>query len=161
MAISEKAESIQLIGFNVGQRLFGSDIMSIHEILRDPEIETLDQGPDFIAGVVRVRGDVIPVIDLMRRLGGAQNPNQSGDAWVMIANTGGYTAGLRVDAVTRILKIDPDTVLPAPDLILEGLRTPYIRGVCESEEGMLVVLDLERLLSKDEINELKKMDIRR
>ena len=160
VTLPEKEDSIQLISFNIGRKLFGIDIMTIREILRDPKIEVLGKAPAFIEGVVRVRGEVIPVVDLKRRLGGAEKTSQGDNQWLMITNVASYLAGFVVDKVTRILKIEPDTIMAAPDLIFGGSQRPYIRGVCESEMGMLVVLDFARLLSADEIHELKKIDVR-
>jgi chemotaxis signal transduction protein len=78
----------------------------------------------------------------------------------MIANIGGIAVGFMVDKVTRIIKINSDMILPAPDLILEGLHNPYIRGICTTDLGMLVVLDFGGILAADEINELKQIDVR-
>jgi purine-binding chemotaxis protein CheW len=161
LAISEKEDTIQLIGFNVGRRLFGTDILTIREILREPEINILEECPVFVEGVVRLRGEEIPVIDLKRRLGDPHKRSQIGSTWLMIANAGDRTAGFLVDAVTRILKINPDDILPPPELILEGLPTPYIHGVCTTQDGMLVVLNFDRLLAPDEISELNQMEMRR
>lgn len=156
MAISETEESIQIISFNIGPKRFGVDLLSIREILRDPDIEVLDKVPGFVEGIVRLRGEVIPVIDLDRRIGNPEEATQRAHKWIMIANTEGYNAGFIVDGVTRILKISSDQIIPAPDLVHEEGQRPYVRGVCDSEIGMLVVLDLGRMLSTTEISELKK-----
>ena len=160
MATLEKEDSIQLVGFHLGQKLYGTDILKVQEILREPPIETIDQSPGFIEGVVHLRGEPIPVINLRHRLGNPKESDSVERAWVMIANTGDITTGFMVDEVTRIIKITSDMILPAPDLILEGLRSPYIRGVCTTDVGMLVVLDFEGILAMDEISELKQLDVR-
>lgn len=159
MSLSENEDSIQLITFSIGQKLFGINILSIREILRDPEIDSLEKGPDFVNGVVRIRGAAYPVIDLKHRMGETRDPGQGSHVWVMIANTEKYAAGFMVDAVSRILKINPDTILSAPDLVKVGMQRSYIRGMCDTETGMLVVLDFEHMLSAEEINELKKSDV--
>lgn len=159
MTLSENEDSIQLITFNIGQKLFGINILSIREILRDPEINPLEKGPDFIDGFVRTRGDAYPVIDLKQRMGASQNSDQESHEWVMIANTERYVAGFKVDTVSRILKVDADMILSAPDLVMAGMQRSYIRGVCDTEAGMLVVLDVEHMLSADEINKLNKPDV--
>jgi purine-binding chemotaxis protein CheW len=160
LAFDENKEDIvQLIGFYVGQKFFGTDILTVHEILRDPVIKTADQAPDSISGMVQLRGRTIPIVDLKRRLGDKSNADKSDQKWVLIAQVGDMTLGFIADAVTRIFRIDPSSILPAPELVLSGMSTPYIRGVCESELGILVVLELNRILTGDEIKALKKMDI--
>jgi purine-binding chemotaxis protein CheW len=157
--VSEKVDSIQLIGFQAGGRLFGVDILSIREILRAAPLEPIVNAPSFVAGGIRIRGTLIPAVDLKNRLGKPHPSDRPERSWVLIARLGDNDVGFLVDSVTRILKIAPDSVLPAPDIILTGLRSQYIQGVCNSESGMLVVLDLNRVLVADEVNALKKMVI--
>jgi purine-binding chemotaxis protein CheW len=155
--VSEKENSIQLIGFRAGGRLYGVNILAIREILRKAPLEPIQNAPPFVAGGVRIRGTVIPAVDLKMRLGKPQPSDTPDRSWVLIAHVGDGDVGFLVDSVTRILKVEADAILPAPDLILAGLRSQYIHGVCDSEVGMLVVLDLNRMLAVDEMKALKKM----
>lgn len=155
--MSEKENSIQLIGFQAGGRLYGVNILDIREILRDAPLEPIQDAPPFVAGGIRIRGAVIPAVDLKDRLGMTHPSDNSDRSWVLIAHLGKGDVGFLVDSVSRIFKVEPDSILPAPELILSGLRSQYIQGVCNSEVGMLVVLDLNRMLVADELNALKKM----
>jgi purine-binding chemotaxis protein CheW len=157
--VSEKVDSLQLIGFYVGDRLFGVDILAVREILHKASVEPIPDAPAFVAGGIRIRGKVIPAIDLKNRLGNPQTSDSQDWSWVLIAHMGNGDIGFIVDSVSRILKVAPDSILPAPDLILSGMRSQYIQGVCNSEFGMLVVIDLNRVLVVDEVNALKKMVI--
>lgn len=160
MVRDEKKEDIvQLIGFYVGRKFFGADILAVREILRDPIIEAVDDAPDTISGCVRLRGQAIPIVDLKQRLEKMSPVSQSDHLWVLVAQVGDTTLGFLADAVTRIFRIDSNSILPAPEIILSGLPSQYIRGVCESESGMLVVLDLNRLITGDEISALEKMEL--
>jgi purine-binding chemotaxis protein CheW len=156
---SAQDENVQLIGFYAGGKLYGVNILMTREILRDSIIEPIPNAPAFIDGSVRIRGEVIPVVNLKKRLGKAYSGEPSDENWVLIANAGDRVLAFLVDSVTRILKIRVDSILPPPDLILSGLRSQYIQGVCSSEFGMLVVLDLNRMFGVDEIKALKKMVI--
>lgn len=156
---SEKDDSVQLIGFYAGGKLFGVNILTIREILRDSSVEPVQNAPHFIEGNIRIRGEVIPVINLQKRLGKTPTVDLPKQNWVLIATVGDRVLAFLVDSVTRILKIRVDSILPAPDLILSGLRSQYIQGVCNSELGMLIVLDLNRMLGVEEIKALKKMII--
>jgi purine-binding chemotaxis protein CheW len=156
--VSEKENSLQLIGFRAGGKLYGVNILAIREILRKVPLEPIQNAPPFVVGGIRIRGTVIPAVDLKRRLGKPDPSDTYNQNWVLIANAGNGDVGFLVDSVTRILKVEPDDILPAPDLILAGLRSPYVQGVCNSEVGMHVVLDLNRILVADEIKALQKME---
>jgi purine-binding chemotaxis protein CheW len=156
--VSEKENIIQLISFRAGGKLFGVNILSIREILRNASLESIQDAPPFVAGGIGIRGTMIPAIDLKKRLGNPQQPNDTPDrCWALISHIGSGDVGFLVDSVMRILKVEPDAILPAPDIILSGLRSPYIQGVCNSEVGTLVVLDLSRMLAADEMKALKKV----
>lgn len=150
-----KEDIVQVVGFYVGQTLYGTDIMSVQEILRDPTIDALDAPSSFISGSINLRGQKIPALDLRKRMGKGVQPDVKGKCWVLIAQVGDQMLGLIADAVTRIFRINSDSILPAPELILSGMQSPYVHGVFESELGILVVLDLNRLLTVDEIKQLK------
>ncbi len=154
---SAKDDSIQLIGFHAGGKLYGVDILMTREILRGSHIEPIPNAPPFIEGRILIRGEVIPVISLKKRLGTVGSEESPDENWVLIAIVDGRVLGFLVDSVTRILKIEVDTILPAPDLIFTGLRGKYIQGVCNTDLGMLVVLDLNRMFGADDIKALKKM----
>jgi purine-binding chemotaxis protein CheW len=157
--VTEKEDIIQLIGFRAGGKLFGVNILTIREILRNAPLEPLQNAPPFVTGGIRIRGTMVPAVDLKKRLG-KLNPSDPPDrSWVLISHAGNGDVAFLVDSVTRILKVEPETILPAPDLILSGLRSQYIQGVCNSESGMLVVIDLNRMLAVDELKALQKMVI--
>jgi purine-binding chemotaxis protein CheW len=155
--VSEKENAIQLIGFRAGGKLYGVDIFAIREILRHASLVPLQNAPPFVAGGIRIRGAVIPAIDLKKRLGKPHPSEPVDGSWGLITPVGNREVGFLVDSVTRILKVDPDAILPAPDLTLSGLRNHYVRGVCDSEVGTLVVLDLNRMLAMDEMKALQKI----
>lgn len=157
--IDENKEGlVQLIGFYVGNKIFGADIMSVQEILRYPTIDSIEDSPDFISGAIRLRGQVVPTLDLRKRMGNGSDPDTDQQNWVLIAQINDLRVGLITDSVTRILRVNSGSILPAPEIALFGATSSYIQGVCESELGMLVVLDLNRLLSGDEINAIKAMN---
>ncbi len=158
MALSLDQENIvQLIGFHVGPKLLGADILTIREILREPEVGEVIAAPRFVEGITQLRGQVIPIVNLGHLMG--VSPSALGDekSWVLVAQAGSRQAGYRVDSVTPILRVREDSILPAPDIILSGLRSKYIRGVTETQRGLLVVVDLERMLNGEEVAALDRM----
>ncbi len=151
---------IQLVGFSVGAELFGTDILSVREILRQPPVEPLKRGPDFIEGITRVRGAAIPVIDLAAYIGKNASRRDKSRHWVLVTQVQETLIGFIVDAVTRILKINTDMIMPAPELILSGLRNQYMRGVCDTEKGLLMVLELDRLLVDEEVRTIRDLKLK-
>jgi purine-binding chemotaxis protein CheW len=149
-------DAIQLIGFYIGQKLYGADILSIQEILRNPGVASSEDCPRFLEGAIEVRGESIPMVDMKRRFSGVTEGSDALGQWVLVTPVGERKAAYAVDGVTRILKLSKSDILPAPDLILSEMRSQYIRGVYNSEFGLLIVLDLDRILSADEIKTLGK-----
>jgi purine-binding chemotaxis protein CheW len=154
---AETEEVVQLIGFYTGEKFFGADILSVREILRDPQIKTDREAPDFIAGFVDHRGRLLPVVDLRDRLDPGHSPEAGLPAWLLITSLEETLIGYLVDSVARIMKIAPGAMLPAPELMLAGLRCQYIKGVCKTEFGLLMVADLTRLLEPGEVDALLKL----
>ena len=155
--LADREQNVQLIGFYAGRKLFGADILSVREILRDPQIEPVKTAAGFVTGMVRLRGQSIPIVNLKERLNNDCVQDAGDIDWVLVTETDEQVIGYMVDSVTRILKIGLDAILPAPDLVLAGLRSQYIRGVCRSDLGLLVVLDLDRMLAEDEVKAIKKL----
>ncbi len=158
MAINpQREEDVQLIGFYAGQKLFGADILAVREILRGPQIDPIENCPEFIRGIIQLRDESIPIINLKQRLNKETELVSDELFWVLVAKAGDRVVGYLVDSVTRILKIGKDAIMSAPELVLAGLRSQYIRGVCKTDLGLLVVLDLDRMLAEDEIKALNKL----
>jgi purine-binding chemotaxis protein CheW len=142
-------DTIQLIGFYVGPKLYGTDILAVREILRNPTIEPVDQGPDFMQGCIRLRGDIIPILDLGFFL--KQEMDQADSRkWLLVHQPGEQPTGYLVDSVTKIIRIRKEMILPVSEIILSSLRNRYILGVCDTDKGLLVVLDLGQMLMQDE-----------
>jgi purine-binding chemotaxis protein CheW len=155
--IIDQEDIIQLVGFRIGQRLFGTSILNVREILRDPKIDSIDGVPEFVRGVVRIRGQVLPIVNLGSILGFKMSPRDNEKLWVLIAQTGKRNFGYIVDAVMPIIRIRKNAILPAPELILSGLRSKYIKGVCETDKGLIVIMDLENMLLDDEIHAMDRL----
>jgi len=151
----EKEQIMQLVGFKMGKELFGVDILMVQEIIRSAPITAVPNSPDFIEGVINLRGSIIPVIELRKRLS-LYNKNQVKDKdWILIVNVDNRVTGFIVDSVTKVLKVKKDRIEPPPDIVMAGLKSQYIRGVCEIDNNLLIFLDFSRILKIDEIKKLK------
>jgi purine-binding chemotaxis protein CheW len=149
---------MQLVGFVLGNELFGVDILTVQEIIREIPITTIPDAPEFIEGVINLRGNIIPIIDLRKRLRLRKAEKKDASAiWIIILNINGRVAGFIVDLVTQVLKIELDTVKPPPEIVVAGLKSQYIRGVCKVDERLLILLDFNRILLVEEIKKLNEL----
>ncbi|CAK8714597.1 MAG: purine-binding chemotaxis protein CheW [Candidatus Electronema aureum] len=150
----EKEQLMQLVGFTIGKEQFGVDILMVQEIIRSAPITSVPNSPDFIEGVINLRGNIIPVIELRKRLNLYRKESDTKDAWILILDIGGRVTGFIVDSVTKVLKIMESTIEPPPDVIMAGLANRYIKGVCDIGGSLLILLDFNRILMADELQQL-------
>ncbi len=123
----------QLCTFRVGGEDYAIDIMRVREIIPPLPITPVPRAPAFVEGVIRLRGDVIPVLDVRRRLGLPVGP-PTRKTKVLIVNVAGRRLGLVVDEVTEVVRIPRAEIRPAPALV-EGRGPRFFLGVCGGEGG--------------------------
>lgn len=152
----DKERLMQLVGFVIGKELFGVDILMVQEIIRETPITPIPNSPDFIEGVINLRGNIIPVIDLRRRLHLRNTTPPAGQIWIMILNVNGRITGFIVDSVTQVLKVPSNSIKPPPDIVVSGLQSQYITGVCRIDKRLLILLDFNRILLVEEIKKLNE-----
>lgn len=146
---------MQLVGFEVGKEIFGVDILMVREIIRSAPITAVPNSPDFVEGVINLRGDIIPVIDLRKRLN-LYTEEVKDKNWILILEVEGSVTGFVVDRVDDVLKIEKDNIEAAPEIVLAGLESQYIRGVCEvGEKRLMILLNFDSILLANEIKQLK------
>ena len=152
----ERESLMQLVGFEVGKEIFGVDILMVREIIRSAPITAVPNSPEFVEGVINLRGDIIPVIDLRKRLN-LYHKQENEKNWILILDIDGSVTGFVVDKVDEVLKIDPKAIEPAPEIVLAGLESQYIRGVCEvGEKRLMILLNFDNILLANEIKQLKQ-----
>ncbi len=154
----EKEKLMQLVGFVIGREMFGVDILMVQEIIRETPITPIPNAPDFIEGVINLRGNIIPVIDLRRRLNLRHAEAPDGNIWIMILNVEGRVTGFIVDSVTQVLKVPANSIKPPPDIVVSGLHSQYITGVCRIDQRLLILLDFDRILLVEEIKKLREIN---
>jgi purine-binding chemotaxis protein CheW len=149
----EKTELLQLVSFNIGNEEFGVDILYVQEINRMLQITKVPNAPDFVDGVINLRGRVIPVIDLRCKLG---MPKREADknTRIIVIEVKGVTVGFIVDAVKEVLRIPAD-ITEAPPALVSGINSEFIKAVGKLEDRLLILIDLERILSAEENAGLK------
>jgi purine-binding chemotaxis protein CheW len=151
-------ELMQLVGFTIGKELFGVDILMVQEIIRAAPITPVPNSPDFVEGVINLRGHILPVIDLRKRLNLLTGEIDLKDTWILILDIQNKVTGFIVDSVTEVIKIQENTIEPPPDIIKAGLESQYLRGVCDIGAQLLILLDFKRILLLEEFKKLSAMD---
>lgn len=141
----------QYITFRLGEQSFGLDIMAIREIRAWSPATRLPHVPSYVAGVVNLRGTVLPVIDLAARLGW-QAVSPTDRHVIIVVQTGGQLRGLIVDAVSDIVTIEEDA-LQAPPSAGHDAVVPHLEGLVALEDRMVMVLDLPGLTTDVPVSE--------
>lgn len=135
---------LELLSFRVADQEYSVDIMSVREIRGWTRATSLPHAPDYVRGVINLRGSVLPVVDLARRLGiEAGEPNER--SVIIVVDVGGRTVGLRVDAVSDILSIPLGNLQAPPDLVTEQADA-FIRALTIVEGRMIRVLEVGRVM---------------
>ncbi|MFZ4619080.1 MAG: chemotaxis protein CheW [Bacteroidota bacterium] len=148
-------ELLQLVSFNIGDEEFGVDILKVQEINRMVEVTRVPNAPEYVDGVINLRGKVIPIIDLRRRFGMPRKEKDKNTRIIVVELTG-KVLGFVVDAVSEVLRI-PNSVTEPPPSIIAGIKAEYITAIGKLENRLLILLDLERVLSVDEHEEMRKV----
>jgi purine-binding chemotaxis protein CheW len=138
----------QLVVFQVGAELYGVDIAGVHEIIRLPAITRVPRAPGFVEGVINLRGKVIPVVDLRRRFG-LPSAEHTRASRIVVVEIGDQVVGIIVDAVSEVLRVSGSTIEP-PSPVVAGIDSDYLHGIAKLPERLVILLDLDRVLARDD-----------
>lgn len=155
MVDAKKMQEYQLVVFKIHNEEFGVDINQVREIVRTVQITYLPKAPSFIEGVVNLRGQVVAIIDLAKRLGISSKP-MIDTTRIIIVERGDNVIGMIVDSVSEVLRIPAQQVEELPNLIETKVPEHYIRGVAKLKERLLVLLDLNKILTAEEVEHVEQ-----
>lgn len=144
----EMTDLLQLVSFKVGTEEFGVDILKVQEINRMLKITKVPNTPEFVEGVVNLRGRIIPVIDLRKRLS-IENKDHDNKTRIIVVDVNGNIVGFIVDEVNEVLRISKDIIENPPELVSQ-VDSDFITSVAKLEDRLIILLDLDNLLKKDE-----------
>jgi purine-binding chemotaxis protein CheW len=147
-------KTLRLISFRVGPETFVLDIMAVRQIIPYTGSTSVPTAPSFVEGIVVLRSDVIPIIDLRDRLYPSL-PERAEQPLVLITHTSAGLVGIKVDEVRRILNVSSDDVLPPPPLI-RGVRGEFLIGIVKHDDGIVLLIDIDTALSVEEKVELEQ-----
>jgi purine-binding chemotaxis protein CheW len=151
----QDADLLQLVTFSIGDEEFGVEILKVQEIIRMLEITKVPKAPPFVEGVINLRGKVIPILDLRKRFG-LDSRSHDKNTRIIVIEINSMIVGFIVDSVSEVLRLPANTVEPPPPVVA-GLDSDYISGVGKLEDRLLIMLDLNRLLSNDEQEKLGRV----
>ncbi|MFY9804281.1 MAG: chemotaxis protein CheW [Candidatus Acidiferrales bacterium] len=144
-------ELLQLVSFNVAEEEYALPILKVQEIIRMQSLTRVPNSPPFVEGVINLRGKVIPVVGLRKRFGlGAQTHGRQ--TRVVVAEVTGAIIGFVVDSVSEVLRISPAAIEQAPRL--GNSNQEFVAGVVKLEGRLLILLDVERVMTDSETVEL-------
>lgn len=149
----------QVVCFRLMNEEFGTDIMSVQEIIRVDDITAVPKSPSFVEGIVNLRGAVLPVVDLRSRFN-LERQERTEQNRIIVVNIAGKTTGVIVDSVSEVLRIPNREIEQAPNIITEEVDSKFISGLAKLNQGkrLIILLEVNSILTADETGELDAMD---
>ncbi len=139
------ANDVQAVGFRIGRQSFALPISVVYEIVRPPEITAVPHAPEYVEGVINLRGRIVPVIDLRRRFGASPAEDKRKNRILVVALEG-RLAGLLVDSASEVLRIADKEIEPSPKLFGD-VEPGYVRGVAKCGGRLVVLLEVDKILA--------------
>jgi purine-binding chemotaxis protein CheW len=149
-------DTIQVVVFTLAGEEYEVEILDVRRIIKAETITMIPTAPDFLRGVINLRSQIIGVIDLEKRFLLKRDEEHS-SKHILIVEIGNSTYGLLVDEVTEILRLPTENIKPAPQIITKKLGAEFVKGIGTVEEKLVILLDLEKVLSEKELVELSKI----
>ncbi|MEG6616525.1 chemotaxis protein CheW [Peptococcaceae bacterium 1198_IL3148] len=150
-------EEVQEVVFQLNDQTYGIDISVVMEIIRMEQITKLPRTPDFIEGIINLRGQVIPVIDLCKRFGLVCN-EVTAQSRIIIVQVNDLTFGMIVDSVQEVLRIATSNIEPPPPVV-GGIDAAYLRGIALLGERLVILLDHTKILYQHETEQLQQVEM--
>ena len=154
---AKKNDDRQIVAFSLGSETYGVDISQVGEIIPIQKIVPVPRAPEFVEGIINLRGKVIPVLDLRKHFG-FEKKERDEEQKIVLAESHGESIGVIVDSVSSVLRIQEDSIEP-PASVIKGEGVDYIAGICKMNSSLIVLLDLTRIISDAESRSLKEVDL--
>jgi len=151
-----KTDSRQLVTFQLGEELYGVNIMDVKEIVRVQAIRTIPNAPTYVEGIFNLRSEIIPIINLHKRFHLRKLVTSEEDELLsgfVILDIDGMKLGVIIDRISRVVTIEKEDIQPPPQMF-SGIGAEYIQGVVRQEEGYLIILDIRDLFNPKELQKI-------
>jgi purine-binding chemotaxis protein CheW len=146
---THSSASFQIVCFKIGNEEYGVEILQVQEIQKLPKITTLPKSPDYILGVIDLRGKVVPIVDLSKKFK-IESRGTSETRRAIFVEINKKKVGLAIDSVSHVIKVDSGEIEPPPPVV-KGISGKYIIGIAKLEKGFVVILDINKIFSHEEI----------
>jgi purine-binding chemotaxis protein CheW len=160
--VREEVEQVkQLVSFRIGDEEFGVDILMVQEIIRLTTITPIPNASRAILGMINLRGNIIPIVDLrwyLRLNEGSDPDKRDRKARILIIELGNHVTGFVVDAVSEVIKVPVGNIEPTPDLVSSSVSSAYIQGVIKMAGRLIILLDFTQILRAQEKRELEHFE---
>lgn len=151
MSVAAITETTQYLTFRLDEEVFAVDVAKVREILDFTSVSKVPQTPEFMRGVINLRGSMVPVVDMRLKFGMSQTENTVNTCVIVTEIAlGGETTivGSLADSVQEVLELEPDQIEPAPRIGTK-LRTEFIRGMGTRNEQFIIILDIDRVFDEE------------
>jgi purine-binding chemotaxis protein CheW len=152
----DMADSRQLVTFQLGEELYGVNIMDVKEIVRAQAIRSIPNAPAYVEGIFNLRSEIIPIINLHKRFHLKKLVSSEEDELLsgfIILDIDGMKLGIIIDRISRVVTIEREDVQPPPQMF-SGIGAEYIQGVVRQEQGYLIILDIRDLFNPKELQKI-------
>lgn len=156
MSVAGITETVQYLTFKLDDEIFALDVSKVREILEITSITKVPQTPAYMRGVINLRGSVVPVIDMRLKFGMSET-NQTVNTCIIVTEVdmGGDTTvlGTLADSVQEVVEMEPDSIEPAPHIGTK-LNTDFIKGMGKVDTDFVMILDIDKVFSADELTDI-------
>lgn len=144
----QQSPILQWVTFKLGDETYAINVMQVQEVLRVSDIAPVPGAPEFVLGIINLRGNVVTVMDARRRINlPPREPDD--DSRIVIIEAGNQVVGMLVDNVAEVVELRDAEIEPAPN-VGNDESSKYIQGVVNRDEGLIILMDLDKLLSEEE-----------
>ena len=150
-----EAAGQEFLAFTLGKEEYGLDILKVQEIRGYETVTRVANAPEFVKGVVNLRGTIVPIVDMRIRFKLGE-PTYDQFTVVIILNISGRVVGMVVDSVSDVITLTQEQVKPAPDMG-SALNSNYLIGLGTLDERMLILIDIDRLMSSPDMGLVEKV----
>jgi len=153
------ADAKQLVTFQLGEELYGINIMDVKEIVRVQAIRAIPNAPTYVEGIFNLRSEIIPIINLHKRFHLKKMASSEEDELLsgfVILDIDGMKLGIIIDRISRVITIEKEEIQPPPQMF-SGIGAEYIMGVVRQEQGYLIILDIRDLFNPKELAKIAEL----
>jgi purine-binding chemotaxis protein CheW len=157
MSVTEITDTRQYLTFKLGEEVFAIDVSKVREVLDFTTITKIPRTPDFMSGVINLRGNVVPVVDLRLCFEMSKTEKTVNTCIVvmeMLIEGESTVIGALADSVEEVIDLEPDQIQPAPRMGTQ-IRTDFIKGMGKREAQFIMILDIDRVFSADELSAVR------